>query len=606
MSTASIASKDSNALQWSREDWIILGAILAVTFLCYLPTLGYEFVYDDRLLILKNPAILSWKSATGFFFRDFTSVAIPEAPAVYYRPVLLLWMLVNAKLWGMNPAPWHFTAIALHLIVVVEVYVLARRLLGARFPSAVAAGVFALHPVHVECVAWVMAEAEQITAALVLASLFAYFRARSGSKRRMAWWGVSLGLFVVALLIKENAIMLAALIAAFEWSYFRSGGESGLNVAAESFAGRLWQRVLESLKRAAPHLSVVVLYLVIRLSVLKTLGHVNTPMSVLTFLGTLPMVLYRYLRLLVWPVGLSVCYDIPEVHSPDLQNFVLPFATLLLFIIVLALWVRRKPAGTFAALWMIVPLLPALDLPVFFRSETVHDRYLYLPSVGFCILVGLFFQWAEERAPKPGAQMRWPGTAAVLLLGLLAAGTLYNSRFWRSNWTLFQRAVQIAPHNVVGLNNLGNEYADRGDCEQAINIYRRVLQEYPPYWESAYNAGFCSYKMGRLEEALSYFQHAYSFEPYDPDVCVYFGMTFFKLNRLDEAEPLIRRAISLKPTGRGYHLALGEILAQQGKHAEALHELRAELANYPDEAAAQKAVEEVTRQMNLLPRGQAR
>ena len=79
MSMASFTLDKNESLQWSREDWIFLAAILAVTFLCYLPSLGYEFVYDDRLLILRNPAILSWKSAAGFFSRDFTSVAIPEA-----------------------------------------------------------------------------------------------------------------------------------------------------------------------------------------------------------------------------------------------------------------------------------------------------------------------------------------------------------------------------------------------------------------------------------------------------------------------------------------------------------------------------------------------
>jgi protein O-mannosyl-transferase len=567
---------------------MFLAALLGVTFLCYLPALGYSFVYDDRTLLLNNPAFLTWRSVPDFFLKDFTSVAIPVAPAVYYRPVLLIWMLVNTKIWGAHPMGWHFTAIALHLAVTAEVYALARRLLPSRFAAGVAAGVFALHPLHVECVAWIMAEAEQLSAVFLLASLFAYFRTREDPRRKKAWWGLSLGLFTLGLLIKEAVIMLPALIAAYAWFYDDEAGEG-----APPAAARWKKRAQAGLQGAAPYLAVVALYLAVRISILKGLGHVNTPMSLSTFLATIPLALFRYVKLLLWPVGLSVCYDVPYVHHLDFRYFFFPLLTVLLFSALLVAWAFRNRARAFAAVWLILPLLPALDFPVFFRSEFVHDRYLYLPSVGFAILVGSVFAWLAARASKPGRRSPWPVAGAAVLLGLLAAGTCYARRFWKDDWTLFHRAVQIAPHNVMALHDLGDQYAARGEYQTALGLYRQVLAEYPAYWESAFNAGYCLYKLGRLEEAEGYFKRAFGSDSEDPEVCIYYGMTSFRLGRLDQAEALVRRAVALRPKGRGYHLALGVIFRQKGDLDQARQEFRAELANYPDEAAAARQIQEL-------------
>ncbi len=598
--TAANHTSPPASLAWSRSDFFLLAALVVATFIVYFPSLDYAFVYDDRLLILKNPEILSWRFLPHYFVKDFISLAIPEAPAVYYRPVLLVWMLANAKLWGMSPPGWHFTAIALHVVVVAEVYLLARRLLSDRFMGAVAAGVFALHPVHVECVAWVMAEAEQLTASLVLWSLLAWLRLRENPSRRGAWWTLTLGLFVLAVLIKENAIMLPVLIAAYEW-FCGPARRKGSAQAADSPLARLWTRARASLIAAAPFFAVAFVYLAVRLSVLKGLGHPATPMALFTFAATVPLVAYRYLRLLLFPVGLSVCYDVPYVHRLSFQDFFLPAATVGLFAALLVAWARKHRVWAFASAWMGLTILPVLDLPVFFRSETVHDRYLYLPSVGFALLVGILFGWFRDRAASRHGRMLVPYAAAGLLMVLLGAGSWYARGFWKDNWTLFQRAVRIAPHNVVGLNNLGNEYVDRGRYDEALALYRRVLDEYPPYWESAYNAGYCLYKQGRLEEALEYFKRAYNTEPYDADVCIYYGLTYLKLGRSDLAEPLVRQAIALRPDGQGFHFALGMILREKGALPEALKEFQTELANHPNEAEAARQVQEIESRLRAQP-----
>ncbi|HET7842145.1 MAG TPA: tetratricopeptide repeat protein, partial [Terriglobia bacterium] len=512
---------------WTRAEFVLLGALLAATFLLYSPTLRYEFVYDDRLLLLQNPQLLSWRFVPQFFRENFTSSALAGAASVYYRPVLLVWMLVNVKLWGMNPVPWHLMTILLHLLVVAEVYLLARGLLRDTSGAALAAAVAALHPAHVECVAWIMAQAEQLAVSLLLASFLVYLGARRRPQGRAAWMIVSLGFFTLAVLIKENEIMLPGLIAAYEWLFGAAPDE-------QAPLRRAWLRTRSSVLAAAPYFAVAAVYLVVRVRVLGTMGQKVTPLPLATHLATIPSVLASYLRILLWPTGLSVEYHTPYVERLTGPNFFLPAAVVACFVALLVAWGWRSRCAAFASVWLALPLLPALDLPIFFRDEIVHDRYLYLPAIGFALLVGLAFlqlSFTLESRGRLGLK-----AAAVVLAGLLGAGTWYYQRFWKDNFTLFSRALQISPSNLIALNNTGNELADRGQWTEALDLYRRALALDPTYWQAVSNAGYCLYRLGRFQEAEQYLTRAITLTPGDSSEFVYLGMTYFKMGRLREAE----------------------------------------------------------------------
>ncbi len=580
---------------WTRAEYIVLGAILAVTFLLYSPTLGYEFVYDDRLLLLQNPQLLSWRFIPQFFRENFTSSALAGAASVYYRPVLLVWMLLNVKVWGMNPMPWHLMTILLHLVVVAEVYVLARGLLRNTSGAALAGAVAALHPAHVECVAWIMAQAEQLAVSLMLGAFLLYLAAKRKQTRRAAWLVLSLGLFALGVLIKENEIMLPGLIAAYEWLFGASPDEP-------SPLRRAWLRARSSLIAAAPYVAAASLYLVVRIRVLGTMGQMVTPLPLTTHLATIPSVLASYLRILLWPAGLSVEYHTPYVQQLTGPGFFLPAAVVASFVGLLVAWSLRSRRAAFASIWLALPLLPALDLPVFFRDEIVHDRYLYLPSIGFALLVGLALVQLSSKLEFRGRLSL--KAAAVALAGLMGVGTWYYQRFWKDNFTLFSRALQISPANLIALNNTANELADRGQWTESLNLYQRALAIDPTYWQAVSNAGYCLYRLGRFKEAEQYLTRAISLTPGDSSEYVYLGMTYFKTGRLDEAERNVRHALALQPDGRGYHLALGVILAEKGQLQEALNEFRAEQSAFPDEAAAAAEIEEITRRLQAQPRGE--
>jgi protein O-mannosyl-transferase len=575
--------------EWTRADSLFLAALLAVTFLCYLPALGYDFVYDDRLLILKNPQLLSWRFVPQFFREHFVAPVFPQAPANYYRPLLLIWMLLNRQVWGTSAAGWHLAAIALHLVVTAGVYLVAQRIRPGR-DAAIAASIFALHPVHVECVAWVMGMTESFGATFLLASFLCYLRARDEIRRSRWWYYGSVAFFVCAVLAKENMIVLPALLLAWEWFL---GSEAANSSGARTWIRRGWRSLLP----AIPHFTVAAVYLALRVAVLGALSHASLALPLSTLFATLPRVIASYGRLLIWPAGLSAFYDVPYVTSFASRGFVVPLVVTVVALAALAVWSWKSRRAGFAAVWMLVPLLPLLNLTVFPEGEIVHDRYLYLPSMGFALLAGMAIGHLSEKLTRPRHELSKRLAISGLLLGLLGAGTCYYREFWKDNVTLFARGVAIAPENNLAANNLADEFVDRGNYEEAVPLYQQILARKPGYAMAVYNLGFCYYKLGRLDQAEHFLGRAVMLDPGDPDAYIYLGMTYLKIGRTDLAEPAVRHAIALRPGGRGFHLALGVILKERGESEQALAEFRAELAAYPGETTALAQIQELDRRL---------
>src|SRR5574340_2500 len=187
-----------------------------LTFLLYIGALRFGFVYADRIQILDNPMLRSW----SFLPRYFTShvwAFDPSLPANYWRPLFLLWLLINRTLFGYAPLGWHFTALALHLGVTGLVYALAHKLTADRLSATLAALLFGVHPVLIETVAWVSGATDSLLALFLLPAFLLYLAARPLGARRTQRRAASLAFFALSLLVKETAAVLPLLIFAYAW-----------------------------------------------------------------------------------------------------------------------------------------------------------------------------------------------------------------------------------------------------------------------------------------------------------------------------------------------------------------------------------------------------
>jgi Flp pilus assembly protein TadD len=531
-------------------------AVLLATAAVYIQTLEYEFVYDDYPQIVETSQLNSWRMIPQYFTGSVWAWRRAYAPTPYYRPLFLVSLLVQRKLFGLDAMWWHFTSVALHVLVTLLVYFLARRLTDDWLIGVLAAAVFGLHPVHIEAVDWVSAVNEPVAAAAVVGSFLCYLRPGRGCL------AASLALYTVALLTKETALAFLPLLWCYEW--------------LQGSRTRFWERLKTALWAPLPHLAITLLFLGIRYKAMGYFTLVVTPIPWSTLLTTWPEILLFYARHLVWPVELSVFSNITLITVPDFRHFVLPCLILGAIGAGLCWWGRKWRVAAFCAMWMILPIVPVLNLRLFPRGELVHDRYMYLPSIGFAILAG-----AALRRLRPRA-LQVPVVACVL--AALAFGTVRQSGQWANSVALFERGTEVAPQNHSAWLGMGTSMMLQKRPVDALPYYQKALELWPEMYEGNYLLGRCYYQVAAYEEAERYLSRAMARAPLEAAPRMYFGLSEMKLGRLDTAEIEVRRAIQLKSRDefRDYYLALGMVLAAKGDSNGALQAFEREARENPD------------------------
>jgi len=395
------------------------------------------------------------------------------------------------------------------------------------------------------------------------------------------------------MLSKETAIVLPGAILMYEMVFPDAARHS-------DGAKRCWPATsLGAFKATAPHLSVAVCYVGIRFMVLGEFSRNVFPLKLATIVLTWPSVIWCYIKLLVWPFGLSAFYDTPYVHSAGFRTFVFPLVSSCLACL-LTCWLLRRlyePGFrrnlTFCAGLMLLPILPLLNFSVFIEGEIAHDRYLYLPSVGFCIIVGSVLRLIRSGSVMllglPTAQ----AMVVLMLLCVLAGGTALQTAPWSSDLLLYHRGYTAAPNNKVVKNNLAIELSKRELYEEAIPMFQRALEADPDDWIALSNIGYDYYQVGRLNEADRDLTRAIQLNWASPGPHLSLGLVRQAQGRLDEAADQIREAINLRANGDGFHEALGNVLRQQGDLRGALAQFREEVELHPERSSAREQIKEL-------------
>lgn len=551
----------------SPSETLLLGLVLAVTALVYSPALRFAFVFDDHWQLIENQWVQAWRFVPGYFAGHVWQHLGAKPPDNYYRPLNFLWYRVNDALFGLNPAGWHGAAILLHVLATFLAYLVARRVTGRPLVAVATALLFGIHPMRHDVVGWVSGTTESLYAVLLFAAFLAYLRSREG--HRAAWIFISCAWYGLALLSKEPAILLPAIVFTHAWLY---GCRANPAPDTHQQSARLLpeppslsRRLLDAASVALAYLPVAAAYLAVRSSVLHGFSHPKVDITGRTLVFSLPSIAWFYVRQWLLPNRMSEFYETPLQSHFDAADVLLP--VLALVALALILWLVRNKLGSrdvaFSVVWMCAFLLPVFDLGVFPQGDIVHDRYFYVPSFGASLLLALALDRVSRGALLFGLPRRWLLATAVLL-ALLSYGTVNAMSYWATDFQMLDHAMLFSPHDPI----LRNHYS----------VGLAFL-------------GRASYEQHDWPAAEMYLQRAAKIDPDAADNYLQLGMVDLNTGRPEQAESNFRTAVGLRPAEPMYRFALGIALQQRHNCPEAIAQFSEALALKPGFASAQQQID---------------
>jgi tetratricopeptide (TPR) repeat protein len=530
--------------------------------LVYLPTLAYGFIFDDRRQIVLNQQIQSWGYLSRLLTTHVWSQKAAETLIPQYRPLFSVWLLIVYSFAGATEWAWHAVSVALYAISCYLIYLLTYELLQDYLAAGIAALILAVHPIHIESVCWVSACNELLLGSLVAFSLLNFNKALRQKTRHFwtRWALLSLLAWTAALFTKESVLPVVAVFSYVAWRSTNKLSSSK-------------EKVRVVIHRAAPYFVAVSLYLAARLAVLGKIGLGNGLHTWTQVTYSAPSLIAFYIQKLVLPTGLSSFYLTPIAGSPSIRMWIIVGLTVI-GIAVLGWLSQKDPAIGVAAFLLLTPLLPVLIAVRSFQDgDTVHDRYLFLPSVGLCLLVGIAAKPLLRKSKGVKVAVLAASLAVVVCFAYLTA---VQEGFYRDEEAYFGRALEVNPRNVLVMDYLGDSYIRDARIPEALVLFQRASSLAP---QNA-NATFClarglyeDNQFAVAEPLLENLAGSPSLTGYRRFMArMLLVQDELKLEHPNRAEALLKQLAIEVPNAVGVHYTLGSIYQVQGRLTEAQSE----------------------------------
>ncbi len=387
----------------AQSNLLPLAGLLTATLLTFASTFTFGWVYDDPPQIPQNQN-LEW-NRIGFLFTHQLWASTAGMQGRFYRPLLTLWFLINKTVFGLNPHAFHVTTVLAHLAAATLVFFIARSLLKDPSAALFAASIFALHPLQVESASWISSVNDPLAVSLCFASFLSYRRANSNSRASSRWWALAGFFFLLALFCKEVSIVLPGIILVDLWSNSRSNSRNSQKAHSPTRS---------PLIPISIYALVAILWLALRSWVLAGATASRSSLSLSDSVLNAPRILLFNLYRVFVPVGLGPQYDFPLAESAATWKFIGPLLALIALTWLAIRAIRRTPQLSVAFAWLILPLLPTLNLQWMNQDDFIHDRYMYMSMLGVALLAGSGFEWARRKWPKQ--QLLRPAALCIALM----------------------------------------------------------------------------------------------------------------------------------------------------------------------------------------------
>jgi tetratricopeptide (TPR) repeat protein len=525
---------------------------------------GYEFVnFDDDQYFSANYHVQSGLTWNGVIW------AFRTGYATNWHPLTWLSLMLDAQLFGTGPGGPHLTNVLLHAANAVLLFLLLKRLTRILWPSAFVAAVFAVHPLHVESVAWVSERKDVLSGLFFMLTLLTYVRygeeAKIQSSKAKAFYVIAILFFALGLMSKPMLVTVPFVLLLLDvWPLQR--------ISSVGFQASSRRLILEKIPLFVLSAASCMATVLAQREVIQQMVKLPLPAR----FGNALVSYVTYLVQMVWPRNLVVYYPY-RFHAPAWQivgaGMVLFFITLMAF----RTW-HRSPYFLIGWLWYLGMLSPVIGL-VQVGSQAHADRYTYLPQIGLYIAVALAMRdWT--------ASWRWRrpvlAVGAFVVLATLTTCTWKQISFWRNDKLLWEHAIACTSRNVVAYNNLGYMLVTQGQTAKAVEYFQKALQIDPNYAEANNNLGEELFREKKYVEAMEHYRRAIVANPNFAEAHNNLASVLFIQGKLDEAIVQYQKAIQLNTDFAGAHNNLGEAFKSQGRLYEAIDEYQQAIAIKPD------------------------
>ena len=539
----------------------------------YWPITTHPFIlYDDEQYVTANPHVTTGVSRANLAW------AFKNGEAANWHPLTWLSHQLDCTLFGVNAGRHHLVNLLFHVANALLVFIFLRGATGAVWRSAFVAALFAWHPLHVESVAWVSERKDVLSTFFWLLTLMAYvrwtkrdecgvprektFRSRI-THHASLYYFLALFFFVCGLMSKPMVVTLPFVLLLLDfWPLKR----------VESFSVRV-EGSKTPVKRPSTPSSQHSIY-----SPLSTLLLEKIPFFALAAAGSAVTYLVqshggalwqtplterlanaaiayaRYVAKTFWPGDLAIVYSHPK-HWP----LALALGAALVLLVWTILCVRnwgKKPFLAVGWFWFLGTLVPTIGI-VQVGAQSMADRYTYIPSIGFFIV--LVWGAVDFLAARPRGKILLSLAGGAALMGCLLTTSIQIS-YWRDSITLFRHAIEVSPDNYIAANCLGKAYEKTGDNAHALILYRAAVELEPRFPQSQFNYAISLMEFGRTQEGLKHLEAAAALEPRNPEIQFDLGVYFAQHGSWTNAANCFRNAVTVRPDFISAQKQLDQIL----------------------------------------------
>ena len=558
-----------------RSYLIISIFLIVVTLAAYWQVFSFDFVdYDDGDYVVNNLYVKTGLNMSNAAWA-FTSSAYAN-----WHPLTWLSLMLDYQLFGLNPFGFHLTNLLLHIFNTLLLFLVLSRMTGMAWRSGFVAALFAIHPLHIQSVAWIAERKDVLSTFFLLLTILAYVRYTELPNIRR--YMLVLIAFALGLMSKPMLVTLPFMLLLIDyWPLNRYDDQH--NKQGIKQIHLFWKLV----KEKSPLLLMAAISCVITYCVQHGAMSTINSLSPGVRIANAFVAYIAYILMMLWPQGLCVLYPHPFNDIPVWQvlSSSLVFVGITFFVI---RSIRKLPYIAIGWLWYVITLIPVIGL-VQVGEQALADRYTYIPMIGLFIAIAWSIPDLLDRFPKKTPHRTiLLALPALMLIFAFATSTWYQLKPWKNAITLYERALKCTRNNASVSKFLINKLTDKHRYDDAIALLTNAIKDGYNKAEAHDGIGLVLVRQGKINEAISHYKIAMRLKPRMSEPHNNLGTAYARLKQLDKAIIELRKALRIEPNYEEAHYNLAVVLTEQGKFDEAMSHYKKALKIKPTAIAYSK------------------